>query len=190
MERDPVFVFPSVLGKAQPAWRGWPSRSHRRGAVLTNPGVVVVVRDERFDTFRDELAKRIGAVAPGVPLYDRLGAAYTNAVARAQTLGAKRATAVAGDIPPNTVRPALLVTDAEAFVERAGLREEIFGPSSLIVAARDVSDFERIARAIEGQLTATIPAPPSCTRCRPGDAAGRKTGASSSAAITGVGVTQ
>lgn len=158
---NPVFVFPSVVRERLETFAAGLAQSVTQGVgqFCTNPGVVVVVRDERFDTFVRELATRISAVPPGVPLYDRLGAAYTNGVARAQTLGAKAATDAA-EPPANTVRPALLVTDADAFVARAELREEIFGPSSLIVAARDVSEFERIARAIEGQLTATIHASP------------------------------
>ncbi len=36
------------------------------------------------------------------------------------------------------------------------LREEIFGPSSVLVAARNVAELVRVAESLEGQLTVTI----------------------------------
>jgi NADP-dependent aldehyde dehydrogenase len=53
-------------------------------------------------------------------------------------------------------RPTLLVTDARGFISNPELREEIFGPVSILVAARDVAEFDDVAAALEGQLTATV----------------------------------
>ncbi|MGO4779740.1 aldehyde dehydrogenase (NADP(+)), partial [Lysobacter sp. 2RAB21] len=55
------------------------------------------------------------------------------------------------------VRPALWSVDAEPFIADARLRGEVFGPASLIVRTRDdYHDTIAIARALEGNLTATI----------------------------------
>jgi NADP-dependent aldehyde dehydrogenase len=46
--------------------------------------------------------------------------------------------------------------DADRFVREPSLREEMFGPVSILVTARDGADLERAAEALEGQLTATV----------------------------------
>jgi NADP-dependent aldehyde dehydrogenase len=53
-------------------------------------------------------------------------------------------------------RPALLRTSGAAFLADARLREEMFGPVSVVVAVRDYVELERVAEEMEGQLTATI----------------------------------
>ena len=53
-------------------------------------------------------------------------------------------------------QPALLRTDGAQFLADRELHEEIFGPVSVIVAASDYMELERVAESLEGQLTATI----------------------------------
>jgi 2,5-dioxopentanoate dehydrogenase len=46
--------------------------------------------------------------------------------------------------------------DGATFLARAELAHEIFGPYALLVTARDEAELVGIARALEGQLTATV----------------------------------
>ena len=52
--------------------------------------------------------------------------------------------------------PALFETDAGTFLDAPELAEEVFGPASLVVRYRDLDEAVRIARTMEGNLTATI----------------------------------
>ena len=50
----------------------------------------------------------------------------------------------------------LFSTTGEAFVAEPAMHEEVFGASSLVVRLKDVAEFADVAKALEGQLTATI----------------------------------
>jgi NADP-dependent aldehyde dehydrogenase len=52
--------------------------------------------------------------------------------------------------------PLAFATDAETFLLHHELREEVFGPCTLLVSARSVAELEAAARALPGQLTATL----------------------------------
>lgn len=162
---NPVFVFPSVVRERRSEVARMLAQSVTQGVgqFCTNPGVIVAVRDEKrseqFDAFRDELAQLLADAASGVPLYARLGESYVEGIDRAKTAGA-RVTHEAGARDGVNVRAALLLTDGQQFVEQRELREEIFGPVSLLVQVSDVEEFTRVAHAIEGQLTATLFASP------------------------------
>ena len=54
------------------------------------------------------------------------------------------------------VGAALFETDAEAFLKDPDLASEIFGPSTLVVRHSERDQVLRIARELEGHLTATI----------------------------------
>jgi NADP-dependent aldehyde dehydrogenase len=157
---NPVFVFPSALDERMDAIVHGLALSITAGVgqFCTNPGVVVAMRGGALDRFIAALAAKLGAEPEGVMLYERLGAAFAAGVARAQSAGA---TILAGGgaragTGETHVRPTLLVVDADDFIEHAELRDEVFGPVSLVVRVADAAEMERVAAALEGQLTATI----------------------------------
>lgn len=47
-------------------------------------------------------------------------------------------------------------TDVRTFLAHGRLHEEVFGPSTLVVACGSGEDLEAVARGLEGQLTATL----------------------------------
>ena len=125
------------------------------GQFCTNPGIIVGVRDSALDAFEATLADRIAATDASVMLYPQLAAAYGSAVASAEKLGA---TVTARGITDDAHRatPALLRLHASQFIAQGELREEMFGPVSVVVGAGDAAELEHIAESLEGQLTATI----------------------------------
>ncbi len=161
---NPVFLFPSAVQERGAALANMLAQSITQGVgqFCTNPGVIIAVRDAHFETLRAQLEEALAAIAPGVPLYARLAESFRDGVARAEACGASVASSTTdGDdgsrrMPPTRMRPTLLVADGDAFIARAELREEIFGPVSMLVGVRDCDDFTRVAAAIEGQLTATL----------------------------------
>lgn len=50
-------------------------------------------------------------------------------------------------------RAALFATSADAFIARPELRDEVFGPASLIVRCADAGTLHRVLKSLEGQLT-------------------------------------
>jgi NADP-dependent aldehyde dehydrogenase len=147
---NPVFVFPSALANPETAALLAQSVTLGVGQFCTNPGIIAAPRDDRF---RDELAQRITAAGPGVPLYQQLGAAFDQAVTRAAELGAQCVGPT--DSASKHMQPQLLVADLATFVGRPELRAEMFGPASILVTA-DVAEFRQVADVMDGQLTATV----------------------------------
>ncbi|CAN5170002.1 aldehyde dehydrogenase (NADP(+)) [soil metagenome] len=154
---NPVFLLPSAVRErgAAVAQGLATSITVGTGQFCTNPGIIVGMRGPALDAFETTLADRIGTTDASVMLYPQLSASYGDAVARAEQLGATlTARGVTDDAHRATA--ALLRVDASHFVEQHELREEMFGPVSIVVAAGDAADLERVAESLEGQLTATI----------------------------------
>ncbi len=154
---NPVFLLPSALAERADAIADGLAQSITQGVgqFCTNPGVLLGVRGADFDRLQARLAQHISAAPAGVMLYDRLRESYSNALERAHALGVD-VLASAPVAQPDRASPALLLTDAARFLQHPELREEMFGPVSLLVAAHDAAELERVAESLEGQLTATI----------------------------------
>jgi NADP-dependent aldehyde dehydrogenase len=155
---NPVFLLPSAATERANALAEGLAGSIMLGVgqFCTNPGVILGVAGESLDRLGERLADRFGGAEPGVMLYARLREGYDEGVARARSKGAR---SLAGATEPGrgaVATPTLLATGAARLIEDPELREELFGPASLLVTARDVAELERVAESLEGQLTATI----------------------------------
>lgn len=157
---NPVFLLGSALQGDVEALAGSLAGSITMGVgqFCTNPGVVVARESAALDRFVELLAERIAAVAPAPMLYGGICSSYHEGVAALQedpdvTLVAAAEPAAASD---RYGRAAIFRTSAEALIRRPELRQELFGPSSLVVAARSQEEMTEVARAMEGQLTATV----------------------------------
>ena len=154
---NPVFLLPSAVAERSSALAKGLAQSITMGVgqLCTNPGVIVGVRGIAFDQLASDLAEQIDQASAGVMLYGQLRESYTGAVERAgsRTEVLSRTGADVGGLRAHAV---LLRTDGATFLADAALRDEMFGPVSVVVAASDYMELERVAEGLEGQLTATI----------------------------------
>ena len=127
------------------------------GQFCTNPGVMFAVAGEATDRFVDRLAEQLGAGAEGTMLHAGIRHAFDSGIgALADVDGVElRAQGQAGD-GPCAVRPALLTTDLATYRTQAQLREEVFGPATLVVRCDNEAQLLEVASELDGQLTATI----------------------------------
>jgi NADP-dependent aldehyde dehydrogenase len=155
---NPVFLLPSAAAARADALAQGLATSITAGVgqFCTNPGVIVGVRSTGFDSVTQQLTARMAAADAGIMLYEQLATGYSRSVDRAQSKGAEVLAPSAGETAPRRSRPVLLRVDADHFANDPELREEMFGPVSIVVEARDAADLERVAESMEGQLTATI----------------------------------
>ena len=153
---NPVFLLPSALEERGAAIAQALAQSITLGVgqYCTNPGVIVGVHGDGMERMVEQLAEHIRVSAPGTMLYDGLLQNYTTLLERARTKGID----VVASAPAASAcaQPTLLATDAARFIEDSELREELFGPASLIVLGSTIAELERVAEALEGQLTASI----------------------------------
>ena len=158
---NPVFVLPGALqergekiaeGLAQSVTLGV-------GQFCTNPGVVVGLQSENLNAFLLTAGTRLSAAAPGVMLYPNIRKAFEQATERLKSTSGVTANSrpqTAADASLTQVNAALFSTDATHFLRQHELREEVFGPASLVVACGTPEELESVANSLEGQLTATV----------------------------------
>jgi 2,5-dioxopentanoate dehydrogenase len=127
------------------------------GQFCTNPGLILGIDGPDLDRFIAAAADMLAKAAPGQMLSANICANYHSGVARLR--GHEKLTAsVAGSAPAagSLASAALFVVGARDFLADRSLEEEVFGPSSLVVRCRDVSELTAVLNSLEGQLTATL----------------------------------
>lgn len=126
------------------------------GQFCTNPGLTIGVGDAGFDGLVGQLEALVRAAPAGTML--------TSAICRAYQAGAVRLSGIDGVSTTQSTSaalesqgvPALFVTRAEVFLGRHEVREELFGPSTVVIRCGSRDELYQVAQHLEGQLTATI----------------------------------
>ena len=144
---NPVFVLPNAMRRrgAEIAAGLHASVTLGAGQFCTNPGLVIAAHSNEF---LDELAEKIAATPCAPMLTPTIAGAYRSGVEKFATIANRRSFVDGG--------AALFTADAATFLHREELMEEVFGPSTLVVECESREAMLEVARAIEGQLTATI----------------------------------
>jgi NADP-dependent aldehyde dehydrogenase len=176
---NPVFLLPGALAE-----RGdliaeglAASATLSVGQFCTSPGVVVLEHSASAEEFVRKLAVRLGATPEAAMLHAGIKSNFDKAVKeRAKVTGVRTvvgaglprdesghsavAEAMADKKAPPTGKcsaaPVWFETDAETFCGTAALKEEIFGPSAIIVWCRNRSEMLLVAKSLEGGLTASL----------------------------------
>jgi NADP-dependent aldehyde dehydrogenase len=156
---NPVFVSEQAAARRAPEIVEGFVGSFTMGAgqFCTKPGLLLVPAES-------DLVRRLGeAVLPDAAplLNDRIAQGHRRtreAVTQRPGTSVLVAGAAEPDSPP---APTLLTTAADDLVkDMEGLFTECFGPTALVVTYRDERELLDVARAIDGQLTATLVAEP------------------------------
>ena len=157
---NPVFVLPDALKQRSAEIAAGLAGSVTLGAgqFCTNPGVVVGVGGTTLDHFAHEAGERIAATPTCTMLHDGIGRAYADRLREIEeTTGVAVVARASSDSESATpAAAAVLQASAAAFLSEDRLREEVFGPSTLIVACETPAEMDAIARRLDGNLTATI----------------------------------
>jgi alpha-ketoglutaric semialdehyde dehydrogenase len=158
---NPVFLLPeAVASRPQDLATGLAaSMTLGVGQFCTKPGLVFAVEGGDLSRFRELLANAIAAAPAGTMLSGDILAAFDSGRAEmlrvAGTATLAKSTAAAA--PEKTqAAPLVAETTAATFLAQPVLREEVFGPCSLLVAASTANELRRLARSLDGQLTATV----------------------------------
>jgi alpha-ketoglutaric semialdehyde dehydrogenase len=158
---NPVFVLPGALAQRgrQIAEGLKNSVTLGVGQFCTNPGLVVGMEGESTRSFVRAVGELISDCAPGTMLYEGIRRAYADGVKSfSQVSGVKVAGRAKAEADPAKTQAAAAVfeADAETFLSNRRLGEELFGPATLVVTGRSKEDLMRVARSLEGHLTATV----------------------------------
>jgi len=153
---NPVVAMPALLAEkgAELATLMAGSISLGCGQFCTSPGVIVLIKDAASDAFVPQLVTALAAQNPHAMLTPGMRQAFDAGVVHMLSAGAKPLLDEAGKA--ESPRPFLAEVDAPNFIAKAELREELFGPASLIVRAASVREAIEVLNAVGGSLTVTL----------------------------------
>lgn len=154
---NPVFVLPAALAERAEAIADGLAQSVTLGVgqFCTCPGVVAGVVDPDFDRFVSRLEGVMATARRGTMLYPRILQSYEAGSRQLSAIDGVRT--VRGEGADGAqAQPTLFVTDARTFLAHDALRHEVFGPSTVLVRCESSEQLVEVARALDGQLTATI----------------------------------
>ncbi|AJC19828.1 aldehyde dehydrogenase (NADP(+)) [Pandoraea pulmonicola] len=155
---NPVYVLPDALtARGDAIARGFvESLTLGVGQFCTNPGLVLGLAGDALERFCRTATEALAAKAAGTMLTPGIHQAYGKGVARLENeagvtlLGRGQAGAGCQG------QAALFRTTAAEFLANPVLHDEVFGPSSVVIACDTVDEMIAITERLEGQLTATL----------------------------------
>jgi alpha-ketoglutaric semialdehyde dehydrogenase len=156
---NPVFVLPGALREQPEKIANGLHASFTLGAgqFCTKPGMIFLPQEANGDGFVHKLRDLVRAPAQFTLLTSGIRSSFKSAVAaRKDDAAIKSVTAATGEPSDLSVGAVLFETDAESFLSNSVLGHEVFGPSTLVVQRCRREDLLKIARHLEGHLTATI----------------------------------
>ncbi|MBT2374431.1 aldehyde dehydrogenase (NADP(+)) [Pseudomonas fluorescens] len=155
---NPVLLMPHALGArgASMASGFVASLTLGAGQFCTNPGLILAIDGPALRLFEGAAVDALEKAAANTMLTPGIHGSYCQGVERllahadVETLGQ----GLEGE--RYQARAALFATSAAAFLQRQALREEVFGPASLIVRCADEAQLKQVVSALEGQLTIAL----------------------------------
>lgn len=158
---NPMFLLPGALKErgAQIAAGLKTSINAGVGQMCTKPGLIFALGGPDFDKFAEEFRAQLRTAPCGTMLHQGIADAYYAGVERVRgTKGVVVVGEADTDADPKKAQaePVAFSTDVENFLLERDLREEVFGPTTLLVSARSVAELEAAAKSLAGQLTATV----------------------------------
>ncbi len=155
---NPVVLLPAALkARAEAIGAGFvASLTMGVGQFCTNPGIVLAIEGPDLDRFVAAAAEALAKVAPGQMLSAGICANYRSGVTRLKNHARVSPFAEGMSGAGALGSGALFQVTAEDFLAHAELSEEVFGPSSVVVRCRDLTEMKTVLKALDGQLTATL----------------------------------
>jgi 2,5-dioxopentanoate dehydrogenase len=156
---NPVFLLPEKMkeASAEAARIYAGSITLGVGQFCTNPGLIIGIENDDLQQFVDILSGEIKKVSPGDMLNPGIFHNYVEKRANALSQQDVEMIAVSeGEPILNQGLPTFASATATAFLTNPILHQEVFGPYSLLIRCKDMSEMTDVAKHIEGQLTCTL----------------------------------
>lgn len=157
---NPVFVLPGALRERGEAFAEGLKNSVTMGVgqFCTNPGLVIGLQSDELKQSVAKLESLIESAPPATMLHPGILSAYESGIEKlvASTAIAPVRAMAEADATKTQARAAVFTTTGAAFLAHSEFSEEIFGPSTVVVACDSRGQLEAVATGLQGHLTATI----------------------------------
>jgi alpha-ketoglutaric semialdehyde dehydrogenase len=158
---NPVFLLPEALRERGAAIATGLTGSFTLGVgqFCTKPGLIFAVRGPDTDAFLKTLTTAVQGAACATMLTPGIKSAFDEnrtKVTKLPNVNVLAASTTAPDAQKTQGQPSVAVTTAANFLKHPDLATEAFGPFSLVIIGETADEILACARALEGQLTATL----------------------------------
>ncbi len=154
---NPMFLLPAATAaRNTEIAEGWAaSLTLGAGQFCTNPGISIVLDGPDGEAFAEAARAALSRTGAQVMLTDGIAEAYREGRDRIAS-GTGVQAMLTSTCNLRNATPYLYRTTGKAWLENHALAEEVFGPLGLIVTVESMDQMSALARALAGQLTATI----------------------------------
>ena len=127
------------------------------GQFCTNPGLIICQQNEKLDDFIQKLSSKIKNTKPATMLNPNICLSYNKSIKNMfdESLITMEGTLGQTD-DANNGMSMIGYIDGHIFLKNNHLKNEVFGPFSLIVKCKDLEEINKVILAIKGQLTGSI----------------------------------
>lgn len=156
---NPVIFFPGILQNqaAVLAKQYAASITLGMGQFCTNPGILLAIDSPGLNEFLQCLGTEIAAVLPASMLHKGIHLAYLEKMQTAlHESGVELVGSAAATPGEMEAFPVVAKVSGTVFLQNPVLREEVFGPYSLMVVCTDPSELKQVWHSVKGQLTTTL----------------------------------
>lgn len=158
---NPVILLPQALqNRAEELAKTYgESITMSAGQFCTNPGLLLAVRSEGLDRFKQTLSAAIQNVSSATMLTQGISTNYQKLSAERLDAGAVNIIGQSDKLNKDNTNQSLAVVSeiaAADFLADERFKEEVFGPYSMLVVADDIAQLEQVIESLQGQLTATV----------------------------------
>jgi alpha-ketoglutaric semialdehyde dehydrogenase len=128
------------------------------GQFCTNPGLLIAIKSNGLKKFKNALGEAVAKINSATMLTRGICKNYSNVsdemlqeqgvsvIARGHLIGDKA----------NQAQPLVTTVSASSFIVNPKLKDEVFGPYSLLIEADYEVQVQQVLNALQGQLTASI----------------------------------
>lgn len=159
---NPVFLLPEKLAKETEnlAKQMAASITLGMGQFCTNPGLMIAIDAAPLTAFIQYLKTAIEVLLPSAMLHQGIATNYSKKLAAALHQKGVEVVGLVEKTGDTQGQITVATVSGETFLTNPVLHEEVFGPYSLIIKCKDEAEMLVVAKAMEGQLTATLMATP------------------------------
>lgn len=157
---NPTFLLPEALENRyqEIAEQYAASITLGAGQFCTNPGLLIAMKSEGLNKFKKALGEAIGKITSSTMLTPGICKNYS--VLSEDVLNEQGVSLIGRgelkDDKANQAQPTVAQVSASSFLVNPKLKEEVFGPYSLLVEADYEVQLQQVIDDLHGQLTATI----------------------------------
>ena len=157
---NPVIILPDAIEKIydEIAEQYAASITLGTGQFCTNPGLLLAAKSDGLNKFKKALEEAIGKIGSSTMLTPGICKNYS---ALSEDMLNQEAVSIIGKgnlnaDKANQAQPMVVEVNASSFLVNPKLKEEVFGPYSLLVVADYEVQLQQVLDALQGQLTASI----------------------------------